>query len=128
MAYTNYMKNADEAFFFSKEISVLSENTGNKTEAPFSPDSTDLTFYPEGGNLVAHGSTSRVGFKALSPDGKSIAVEGEILDQDGKVITQFATQHEGMGVFSIKPEDGRIYTARITKPFVVKRVYRLPKV
>jgi hypothetical protein len=127
-AYTNYMKNADEAFFFSKEISVLSENTGNKTEAPFSPDSTDLTFYPEGGNLVAHGSTSRVGFKALSPDGKSIAVEGEILDQDGKVITQFATQHEGMGVFSIKPEDGRIYTARITKPFVVKRVYRLPKV
>jgi hypothetical protein len=127
-AYTNYMKNADEAFFFSKEISVLSGNTGNKIETPFSPDSIDLTFYPEGGDLVSHGSMSRVGFKALSPDGKSIAVEGEVLDQENKVVTQFTTQHEGMGIFSLKPEEGRSYRARITKPFVVKRLYNLPKV
>jgi hypothetical protein len=127
-AYTNYMKNTDEAFFFSKEISVLNQNVSQNAEPVFSPDSTDLTFYPEGGNLVACGSSNRVAFKALSPDGKSIAVEGEVLDQDKKVIAQFTTQHEGMGVFSFKPEDGRKYTARITKPFAVNRNYNLPKV
>lgn len=127
-AYTSHMKNTDEAFFFKKEISVLNQVNRHKPETALVPDSVDITFYPEGGNLVATGSMTRVAFKALSPDGNSLNVEGEILDQDKKVIAPFSTQHAGMGVVSFKPEEGRKYTARILKPFTNNRLYSLPNV
>ncbi|MEO7988114.1 MAG: TonB-dependent receptor plug domain-containing protein [Chryseolinea sp.] len=132
-AYTNYMKNVGEDFFFKKEFSVLNptvEPSGNKDldKNIFSPDSIDLQFFPEGGNLVACGTMNRLAFKALSPDGKSIAVEGEIVDESNTVITTFKTEHDGMGLVQLNPVSGKKYSARITKPYQVNRPFQLPRV
>jgi hypothetical protein len=128
-AYTNYMKNVGEDFFFTKEFSVLNPLLGHSKQANtnFSADSIELQFFPEGGNFVACGF-NRLGFKALSPDGKGINVEGTIVDDNNVVITSFKSQHKGMGVVRVNPLTGRKYYARITKPYAVNRAYPLPDV
>lgn len=128
-AYTNYMKNFGEDFFFTKEFSVLNPLYKYASEkiVKFASDSLALQFFPEGGNLVACGF-NRVAFKALSPDGKGIDVEGTIVDENNSVITSFKSQHKGMGVVRINPISGIKYFARITKPYPVNRNYPLPAV
>lgn len=128
-AYTNYMKNAGEDFFFTKEFSVLNplQPHAQKSNAAFAADSLELQFFPEGGNFVACGF-NRLGFKALSPDGKGINVEGVIVDENNTVVTSFKSQHNGMGMVRINPVKGQKYFARITKPYEVNRAYLLPTV
>ncbi len=72
----------------------------------------DLQFLPEGGTLVA-GLANKVAFKALSPDGRSVPVEGTILDQDSTEVTSFASEHKGMGAFLLVPERDKRYMARL---------------
>lgn len=128
-AYTNYMKNFDEDFFFIKEFSVLNPLRGHLKETNISveADSLELQFFPEGGNFVACGF-NRLAFKALSPDGRGINVEGTIIDDNNTVIASFKSQHSGMGMIRINPVAGRNYVARITKPYAVNRAYPLPVV
>lgn len=128
-AYTNYMKNFGEDFFFTREFSVLNplraEIVSDTTR--FKADSLELEFFPEGGNLVACGF-NRLAFKALGPDGKGINVEGNIFDENERVVASFKAQHTGMGLVQLNPVAGKKYHARITKPYVVKRIYPLPAV
>ncbi len=72
----------------------------------------DVQFLPEGGHLIA-GVANKVAFKALFPDGRSVAVEGKIVDQDGKDIVSFASEHKGMGSFQLVPDSGKQYSARL---------------
>ncbi len=72
----------------------------------------DVQFLPEGGKLIA-GVANKVAFKALFPDGRSVAVEGKIVDQDGKDIVSFASEHKGMGSFLLVPDSGKQYSARL---------------
>lgn len=128
-AYTNYMKNFGEDFFFTKEFSVLNPLFGNTADGPESlnRDSVDLQFFAEGGNFVACGF-NRLAFKAVGPDGKGINVEGTIVDEKDVVVSNFKSQHLGMGSVRINPVAGKQYFARITKPYTIKRSYPLPEV
>lgn len=72
----------------------------------------DMQFFPEGGMQVA-GLRSRVAFKAIGPDGLGVDVQGDVLDRDGTVVGTFESAHAGMGVFSMVPEAGQSYTARV---------------
>jgi len=72
----------------------------------------DVQFLPEGGKLIT-GVANRVAFKALFPDGRSVAVEGTVVDQDGNEITTFASEHKGMGAFLLVPDSGKQYSARL---------------
>lgn len=128
-AYTNYMKNAGEDFFFFKEFSVLNPAknfTQLESARVLNPDSIDLEFFPEGGNMIACGKPNRVAFKALSPDGKGFTTEGFITDDRDSIITAFKTEHDGMGAFTFTPKNGRQYYAQIRKPYVINRLYALP--
>lgn len=128
-AYTNYMKNFGEDFFFTREFSVFNALRANPVSDTtlFKADSLELEFYPEGGNFVACGF-NRLGFKALGPDGRGINVEGIVYDEEEKVVVSFKSQHAGMGMVQINPIAGKIYHARITKPYRVNKVYPLPLV
>jgi len=72
----------------------------------------DVQFLPEGGKLIS-GVANLVAFKALYPDGRSVAVEGTIVDQEGNEVTTFASKHKGMGTFLLVPDSGKQYTARL---------------
>ena len=55
---------------------------GQKLDIPVTynlSENTDLQFMPEGGNLV-DGLPAHIGFKAVSPDGKSVEIEGNVFD------------------------------------------------
>ena len=120
-AYTNFMRNESEAYYFTKAITLLRPNQpvasaaqgGSKTGRPTLTDpQTDVQFMPEGGHLVA-GFDGRVAFKAVGPNGRGQTVEGFVLNNQKDTVIGFASMHLGMGVFSFKPEAGQTYSAFI---------------
>ena len=74
---------------------------------------TDVQFFPEGGNLIAS-VRGRVAFKALNSDGLGEDISGFLEDNDGVKITNFKSQHLGMGVFSFTPIGEKTYQAVIS--------------
>ena len=67
---------------------------------PYPEGDFDVSFYPEGGHLVA-GQHSTVAFKALGSNGKALDIKGEIVNSKGDIVTAFKTIHDGMGEFFI---------------------------
>jgi len=85
-----------------------------------------LSFFPEGGALVT-GLPARVYFEAKTPLGKPADVRGEIVDDQGQVVTTFESYKEGLGRFVLSPAVGRTYSARITKPEGIIDTIMLPE-
>ncbi|HYG38652.1 MAG TPA: hypothetical protein VD908_08540 [Cytophagales bacterium] len=125
-AYTNYMKNLGEDFFFIKEFTLLNPNFNSPVHA-VSDQSIDLQFFPEGGNLLA-GLENRIAFKAINNLGKGIDIEGVIFDESDMQITTFKSSHNGMGLVRFKPEVGKKYKAKIIRQFNAAPAYDLPEV
>jgi hypothetical protein len=74
----------------------------------------DLQFFPESGDLV-DGLISKVGFKAIGPDGKGVKVEGQIVDEERNVITEFKSNDLGMGYSLIMANKNKQYYGKISK-------------
>ncbi len=87
--------------------------------------SIDLQFMPEGGKLIA-GMVNKVGFKAISKDGKGIAVQGKVMDSRNRVVTGLKSNYRGMGFFELTVNAGESYSVVLADPYHQK-IYRLPK-
>ena len=130
-AYTRCMLNFGEDCIFSRVFPVYNKpgKQGQYTpkvmkERPSSqsvldyrakgPDlkKIDLSFYPEGGQLVK-GISSQVAFKATNKEGKDIDVNCSLYNGQGEVLTSFGTIHKGMGLFNMTPDGGK-YSIRAT--------------
>lgn len=113
-AYTNFMRNESEAYFFTKPLTILkpdeSELTTKNNESGNGLVQPDVQFLPEGGQLVS-GIESRVAFKAIGTSGRSVAIEGFVLNAKKDTIVGFISSHLGMGYMTFKPEAGQTYTA-----------------
>lgn len=94
---------------------------------PILLQTVDLTMYPEGGELVA-GLPNRVYLAALTPAQNPADIAGEILDSQGKTVTQFRTEHEGRGRFQFTPQADEKYTLKISEPAGIKTTYPLPAI
>jgi len=111
-------------------LNILIDHEG-KTESisrsiPIELNTIDLSFFPEGGDMLA-GFQSRIAFRGLNSFQKPADVEGYVTDSKGKKIATFSSFHQGMGAFSMKPEDGEVYTAHITKPAGISTTYQMPE-
>lgn len=124
-AYTNWMRNFQEAFFFQKDIYIFdyqeSSSPGSQT------GSTDLQFFPEGGQLVA-GINTRVAFKAVSAAGTGQDVTGFILNQDKDTVASFKSEHLGMGRFQFEPKAGESFRAFLKEKDGKVTSFDFPKV
>lgn len=100
---------------FSKYLSI-----------PYKKTQPEITFYPEGGNLIAE-NLNRVAFKVLLPDGNSAEIKGSVYNSEGKLQTTFSTLHEGMGDFYLKPELEESYYAQFEYQSQIIKT-NLPKV
>ena len=121
-AYTRYMQNFDQAFFFRKRIQILPILRGDRFPEKYDPtslatldDTLDkpplhIQFFPEGGELVS-GLQSYVAFKATGPKGTAVDVKGIVKNSKGQIITDFESQKFGMGYFVLKPEENETYQA-----------------
>src|SRR5581483_9103945 len=104
---------------------------------PLAPSAVELSFYPEGGELVA-GVPNRVYFQAATAAGRPVAVEGSLVTaQDRRrVLARAATLtdaeepglSQGLGVFTFTPRAGERYLFRIEAPTRPNRDYYLPAV
>ena len=111
-------------------LSIVVEDGTQETEAktiPINLGKVDVTFYPEGGDLVS-GLESRVYFRAIDPLGKPVHIEGRVLDGDESEVAVVETTHDGFGVFSYVPAHGETYRLKIDKPTGVEEKSDLPKV
>lgn len=140
-AYTQWMRNAGEDYFFDQTFMVASllatapdttkkgNNASNKKQrtAPDQSDllKSDIQFFPEGGRMV-NGITSRMGFKVVGTTGLGLPVKGVVVDQENKPINTFETLYAGMGSFNIRPDSGKTYTARIILPDGSEKTTQLP--
>lgn len=115
-AYTRWMRNSHPSFFFQKELAII----GSAAKGGVGVDKSDVTsmgpsiaFFPEGGDLVA-GIESRVAFKITGSNGKGMDATGVILNQSADTITNFRTQHFGIGSLNFKPEAVQSYRVLYT--------------
>ncbi|HEY0108296.1 MAG TPA: MG2 domain-containing protein, partial [Fibrella sp.] len=126
-AYTGWMRNFSEDWYFNKSIDVVrsgeaAATAGGNTSSSATPKGSaidesrlstarpDVQFLPEGGQLVA-GLASRIAFKAVSPTGVGVDVNGFVLDSRKDTVVGFKSQHLGMGTFPFIPEAGQTYQA-----------------
>ena len=115
-AYTNYMRNAGPDYFFDKTLDVINTvGIGSiaKSSAGLLNGKPDVQFFPEGGLLV-NGITSKIAFKAVSPNGLGVDVSGIITDNNGRQVASFSSSHLGMGIFELTPKAGFNYIARVS--------------
>lgn len=124
-AYTTWMRNAGEAYFFRRILHVASSRG-----APSSPDASSggnvpvadnpitahdvlrVALLPEGGDLVA-GLQSRVAIQVLDISGEAWSVTGYIQDDTGSVVVPFVTDAQGIATVYLTPHLGRTYTAMV---------------
>ncbi len=139
-AYTDWMRNFGDDFYFGKEITVRNHREKNfisRREIRQSRNFNDklqdkesqmqFGMFPEGGNLVA-GMENRVAFKAANALGKGVAASGVLQNNRGMEILTFETTHDGMGRFSFVPESGVTYTAIVHFEQGNEMEYTLPAI
>ena len=87
----------------------------------------DVKFFPEGGALLSI-PHQNVAFKAQGADGFSKEVEGFLFNSKGDTLTNFRSEHNGMGIFTMNPVNNETYyvTAR-TNDSITKR-FDLPAI
>ena len=126
-AYTNWMRNFDEEWFFRKDLVIwnLSEKDKIPEDEKIKQNDFDIQFLPEGGTFVA-GLQNKMAFKAVNNAGNGVGFIGEIVDESGNKIIDFKSDYNGMGSFDFTPQEGVKYTAKVVSPGEGKRNMKLP--
>jgi hypothetical protein len=124
-AYTNYMKNFSEDWFFQKPVKIWQKKTEPRGDYKALTDVADCQFFPEGGYLINDVET-RLAFKAVNAAGKGIDFEGVVFENGVDTVLAFKSIHLGMGNFYFKPQIGKNYVVK-KKPMVLRGCFHCPK-
>ncbi len=112
----------------STNIRLDEKNSANKNfHVKSTSNESVVQFFPESGDLV-NGISSRIGFKAVSSDGRGINVSGYISNQNNVRLAELKSEHAGMGHFKLLPEITDKYTAHIIFEDGSEKTYPLPNV
>jgi hypothetical protein len=112
-AYTNWMRNFGDVFFFKKEIVIENQmdiKSLNQPDHEEINEKVDVQFFPEGGPLIENVYTL-LGFKAVNSSGIGCEVKGQVISSLGDTVASFAGTHLGMGSFFFLPKKGLKYFA-----------------
>lgn len=141
-AYTEWNKNFDEDFVFTKPLEVVSpfKKTNSKlakkdgfTDIRFdkaTKNAFDIQFFPEGGKLL-NGIESKVGFKGINSAGLGMSFKGSLVDFNGESIHDFTSNDLGMGAFTFSNlNSAKTYKIKITElnGKSIERLLDFPKV
>ncbi|TSD63433.1 TonB-dependent receptor [Inquilinus sp. KBS0705] len=114
-AYTQWMQNNGNTYFFTKQIPVTGKNL-TRVAAPAKADKrVDVQFFPEGGSFVTN-LPSKIAFKAVGSDGLGVNIKGVVVDNENTEVAKITSAHLGMGQFFVTPAANKTYTAKITYP------------
>ena len=130
-AYTRYMENLGDDYFFKKNIRITnSDIAGRYTKHGKNPTNHspgfDVSFFPEGGNLVEN-AFCKVAFKALNQNGYAETISGIIIDETGAEITMVQTEYAGMGAITYIPQAGKRYFLKCQNNDGLEKQFELPQ-
>jgi TonB-dependent SusC/RagA subfamily outer membrane receptor len=131
-AYTRYMNNMGDEYFFKKNIRIgkldFENKEGDRKKKKKSANKDyEVTFYPEGGNLQ-EGKLCAVAFKALNESGRPDSIAGTVVDGEGALICDVNTYYSGMGSFVISVEKNKEYFLKCTNEKGLEKKFKLPQV
>ena len=128
-AYTLYMQNFGQKNYFSrvfpvydvpetagKYAPVITRRPNSQAIPKIRPDYSQagglvVSFYPEGGSLVA-GVSSKVAFKATAKNGENMIVTGSVFNDKDEKVADLKSEYQGMGVIEFTPGAGK-YVAKV---------------
>lgn len=124
--FTNWMKNFDAELVFKKHITIINPSSPpTPDEEANSSNDIDISFFPEGGNLV-YDLKSKVVVKTTDNQGNGVSISGIIFDQNDIEVTKFNTSIEGNTFFLFTPKPNDTYTAVVVLNEQIKK-YELPQ-
>lgn len=88
-------------------------------------DPLEIRFYPEGGSMIS-GTITKVGFTAFNKAGIPVDLEGQLKNQDGKIIAPIRTFTKGLGLFSVDNAPGQKYTLVVSSQSGLSQSFDLP--
>ena len=149
-AYTRYMENIGDDYFFKKNIRIgnlqannvvssLSEEHSNLPLSSPKEDNRvnlnnpvnsnldyDVSFFPEGGTLL-EGVVCKIAFKALNSNGAPEIITGKLIDERGVEIASVESFYAGMGVFSYIPEANKRIYLQCSNENGLEKQFELPR-
>lgn len=87
----------------------------------------DVKFFPEGGALI-NIPHQNVAFKAQGADGFSKEIEGFLFNSKGDTLTNFRSEHNGMGIFTINPVNNETYYVTVRTNDSITKRFDLPAI
>ena len=87
----------------------------------------DVKFFPEGGALLSI-PHQNVAFKVQGADGFSKEVEGFLFNSKGDTLTNFRSEHNGMGIFTMNPVDNETYYVTVRTNDSITKRFDLPAI
>lgn len=106
-AYTNWMKNFDPAYFFSKQLNIINTQIPT-TKIKSTSNTNSISIFPESGNLM-YGINTKVGIKVKQDNGKNLVSNGWIIADKNDTIASIKTGIDGIGSFNFTPTIGHQY-------------------
>jgi hypothetical protein len=106
------MKNYHEDWFFEKALTIVNARGSSETPVTVTPLKYDVSFFPEGGNLVENIS-SKVAFRISDQYGRGIECAGIVTEDDQDTIIRFRPEKFGIGSFMLTPRPGHRYRSTI---------------
>ncbi|MBP6430871.1 MAG: hypothetical protein KA319_03810 [Ferruginibacter sp.] len=110
-AYTRKYMSFSNVKPYEQSIVIYSPNSKKVNAIQNSNDSITINFFPEGGNFVVNKNTA-IAFRCVNKKGYPVNVEGNIVNQTGKVILNFKSTHYGMGKFVLNSNSNEKYFAQ----------------
>ena len=101
-AYTNWMRNFSEDYFFKQNFPVFSQNYKNEIKNTTTTAFDNLSYYPEGGVLVSS-LKNKIILKTLDNFGEPIALDFELKNNKNEVLISSKTNLDGLGFVDFVP-------------------------
>lgn len=87
----------------------------------------DVKFFPEGGALI-NIPHQNVAFKAQGADGFSKEIEGFLFNSKGDTLTNFRSEHNGMGIFTMNSVNNETYYVTVRTNDSITKRFDLPAI
>lgn len=110
-----------------RTVLLKAGNYGQYLPCPHDESDYDLSFFPEGGQMVP-GCMNKIAFKALNNMGLGESVRGVILTEAGDTIHIFNSSHRGMGYFNLVPSAEMKYVVKCKNETGKEKTFHLPEV
>lgn len=120
-AYTNYMRNRPQTYFFQEYIDIWGKSEEQESQAMLSTHLEERTnkasipklhFYPEGGKLI-EGQENIMAIRLVDPSPQPSPGEVVIEDENKMLVGSVSLDTGGIGSISLSPKQGKEYKAYI---------------